>query len=311
MTPIGKNTGNGMASSAINASTIKAQALRGGSPPPRAKSDPTSHALTVNKVTKPDTGQIEFGDQRYEAALIREVNALRVNPKKYAKVLSTHVESNPKKFNLADSAFKASLDEALTTLKKKGKDIEAGRMSLLPLNYNRERSTIAGKGMNLLTDRGLDLMTKQGGVLGVDTKNSNFLDAFVDHGSIEHLRKGGRGADGKVTPGSNDALKALKEKADEQVFFHATDLENLHVSTHDSVTVRDVITGWLIDHGTDSRGHRNALLNIGITEIGVGTSTANIVDAAGRDVTVKLTGMNFYGVYDFSTDSLMENPPTK
>lgn len=93
--------------------------------------------------------------------------------------------------------------------------------------------------------------------------------------------------------------------------FHATDLENLHVSTRDSLTVRDVIAEWLIDHDVPTRGHRNALLNAGITEIGVGTSSATIIDKKGQEVTVKITGMNFYGIRVFSTGELMENPPTR
>jgi hypothetical protein len=270
-------------------------------PPSKTRSDPSSTAHTINKITKPDSGKIEFGDQYYQAALIREVNSLRANPKKYAKVLAAHVESNPSKFHVANIEFKTSLDEAIAALKKKGKDIEAGKLTLSPLNFNTERSAIAGQGMDLLASRGLELAATRDSGVEVDTSNSNFLDGFIDHDPIEHLR----------TAGSDNALSTLKEKAGGQVMLHATDLENLHASTADSVTVRDVIAGWLIDHDVSTRGHRNALLNAGITEIGVGASTASFTDKTGRDVTVKITGMNFYGIRDFSTGELLEKPPTR
>jgi hypothetical protein len=312
MTPIGKNTPTtGMAPIAIKTSTIKQQTLATISPPPRAKSDPSSTALTIHKVSSPDTGKIEFGSKRFESALIREVSMLRTNPKKYAKVLAAHVESNPKKFNLKDPKFMASLSEAVTALKTKGKEMEAGKVTLPQLKDNPERGAIASKGMGLLASRGLDLVAARGGDGKVNTGNSDFLDDFIDHEPIEHLRKGGTDGNGEATKGSDNAISALKKKSGAQAMFHATDLENLSASTADSVTVRDVIAGWLIDHGVDTKGHRNALLNAGITEIGVGTSTATIMDKTGREVTVKITGMNFYGIRDFSTGELIENPPTK
>lgn len=165
--------------------------------------------------------------------------------------------------------------------------------------------------MELLTTRGLNLLASRGGDGSVDTSHSDFLSYFIDHDPIEYLRKGGEGGDGDTTMGSDNALSALKKKAGGQAMFYAIDLENLHVTTHDSLTVRDVIAGWLIDHGVPDKGHRNALLNAGITEIGVGTSTATIVDKNDREITVKITGMNFYGIYDFSKGKLIKDPPTK
>jgi hypothetical protein len=204
-----------------------------------------------------------------------------------------------------------SLGEAVTALKKKGKEVEAGKVALSPLRDNRERGAIASKGMALLATRGLDLLAARGGDSGVDTSNAGFLDDFINHDPIEHLRKGGTGGEGETTLGSDNAVNALKEKAGGQAMLHATDLENLSASTAESVTVRDVVAGWLIDHGVDTKGHRNALLNAGITEIGVGTSTARILDNTGKEVTVKITGMNFYGIRDFSSGELIENPPTR
>lgn len=165
--------------------------------------------------------------------------------------------------------------------------------------------------MKLLSTRGLEQLATQNPDGRVDTSKPEFLDPFIDHDPIEHLRKGGTGKDGVTVKGSSDALNAIKEEADEQAMFHATDRENLHASTGDSVTVRDVVAGWLIDHDVETKGHRNALLNTGITEIGVGTSTAAIVDKTGQEVAVKITGMNFYGVGDFSTEKLIEKPPTR
>jgi|GEM_PF-6358003 len=312
MTSIGNNNTTGAATTAISTSTTKKQVrVDDRSPPSKAKSDPSSTASTVNKVTKPDAGKIEFGSKLYAVALIKEVSSLRANPKNYAKVLSEHVKSNPMKFKLQDSRFMESLGDALKTLKRKGKDLEAGKLTLPLLSYNSVRSAIASQGMELLANSGLQLTARQGGDSGVDTSNSNFLDGFIDHDLIEHLRKGGEGADGEVIAGSDNALNALKEKAGGQAMFHATDLENLHVSTGDSVTARDVIVGWLIDHGVETRGHRDALLNAGITEIGVGTSTATLMDTTGREVNVKITGMNFFGVHDFSAGKLMDNPPVR
>lgn len=306
MTTIVNNSTSNKVKAAINATATKKQAPADGSAPPsRAKSDPSSTASTINKATKPDMGKIEFGGKNYRSGLIKEVRLLRSNPETYAQVLLAHVKLNPTKFNTKDPKFKKSLKEVVTALEKKKKG------TLPALNDNPERCAIAGKGMELLTTRGLDLLASRGGDGSVDTSHSDFLSYFIDHDPIEHLRKGGESGDGDTTMGSDNALSALKKKAGGQAMFHATDLENLHVTTHDSLTVRDVIAGWLIDHGVPDKGHRNALLNAGITEIGVGTSTATIVDKNDREVTVKITGMNFYGIYDFSKGKLIKDPPTK
>lgn len=78
MTPIGNKTAAGAASTSVDSTSTKKQTpVDGKYPPSRAKSDPSSTASTINKVTKPDTGKIGFGNKFYEAALIKEVNSLR------------------------------------------------------------------------------------------------------------------------------------------------------------------------------------------------------------------------------------------
>lgn len=289
MTTIVNNSTSNKVKGAVNATATKKQAPADGSAPPsRAKSDPSSTATTNNKVANSDIGLIEFRDERYPAALTKEVNTVRSNPKKYANILSAYVKSNPHKFKLEDTKFMESLKETQKALKSKGTNVTKRDVVLPPLKYNNARCEIAREGMSLLARSGRDLVTKQRGDGRVDTSDSNFLSYFIDHNLIKHLRKGGK---------EGEAV--------------TTDLENLHVTTSDSSTARDVIVGWLIDHGVPDKGHRNALLNAGITEIGVGTSTATIVDKNDREITVKITGMNFYGIYDFSKGKLIKDPPTK
>lgn len=303
MTTIGGNNPPSAATPTNNVSKPNKKALVDGRvPPAKTKNDPSSIARTTNKIEQPDLGNIRFGDKRYAEGLTNEVNLLRANPTAYVEVLVNHMTQNPERYKKADPKFVRSARSVV-------KDLLAIKKGQLPkLKVNETRCEKANIAMAFLAARGLQLTQENYGGK-VNTNDPGFLDNFIDHKVIEHFRLGGLGISG-----SNNAFAKLEEvnkhlrNLGQRLGLKSTDLENLSCDTREHATVRDVIVDWLIDHNVDGRGHRQALLSSQINMVGVGTSTAPINDRLGRKVIVKITGMNFYGLYDDKARRLVEKP---
>lgn len=312
MTTIGGNipTGGAGAISRINSAAAKSVS-DGSSPPAKSKTDPASTAQTSQKATSSGPGSVPFGGKMYHAALAAEVNLMRSNPAKYAKIMKAHVQSNPDKFSEQGTpVFDAALKSATKTMKKLGSPAEKGQSVLQPLSFNKERSKIAQAGVELLAPLGEARVAAETKGEGVERGSGEYLSNFLDHGAIRHLREGGEDANGVAFKGSNDAISELR-KTPEGPDLHRSDLENLSAFPSDSLTVRDVVVDWLIDDGVDGAGHRMALLNNFVTELGVGSTTATVMDKKGKPIEVKMTNLNFFGIKNTKTNTFMVNPPIR
>jgi hypothetical protein len=309
MTTIGGNIANSGVGGLSNIDRSAANPSSIGNNPVRAsRADPASVPRTIAKPAAGGPGSIPFGGKMYHAAMVAEVNLMRSNPAKYAKIMKAHVESNPSKFsNQGTPVFDAALKSAVKTMKKLGSPAEKGQSVLKPLNFNKERSKIAQTGVEFLAARGEAKLAASG--ISVERGDDEYLTNFLDHEPIRHLRLGGE-KDGVSFKGTDNVIGELR-KTEGGADLHRSDLENLSAFPSDSLTVRDVLVDWLIDDGVDGAGHRHALLNNYVSEIGVGSATATVMDKSGQPIEVKMTNLNFFGIVNTKTNEFIQNPAVR